>query len=183
MKQKRIIIGIILLVVIVVAIVFGKSIIETKNTEKFLKVSIENSEYQIGKSKVSDFLKNGWEIKNKMINSIPKKTNGTISLIKNDKVIIVIWENKNSKTINEALVSGICIDKAINLDYKLSSECEAMYNDLHKQLQNSSGSAKDGMFVKNNYYKAFLSISYDKNEIVTLGYGDISIGVSKQSFE
>ena len=35
MKQKRIIIGIILLVAIIVAIVFGKNIIETKNTEKF----------------------------------------------------------------------------------------------------------------------------------------------------
>lgn len=180
MKKNKII-GIILIGVVVIAAFFGKKSLDLKKTNDFLKIKIEGNNYQIGKNTVGDFLGNGWKLGDKDLEGVPKNSGGSLPMVKDNKVIIVIWNSGNNVVINKSRVEGVCINKKYNVDFKCSNKSKELYDGIKKK---SSNNREGYSYCAEKFNSAFVSVYYDNgDEIVTVGRGDIGIRVSKESFD
>lgn len=183
-KKKKIITGILLIVVLLIVFCVVKNYLKQKQLKEFLNIQLDNITYQIGESSVRDFVRNGWGIKNKDLKNIPQDTCGTVQLVKDNKVIVVIWNNSSgNRNINDVRVCGVCINKTFNVKYKLSEKSEELYQTMSKKFYKTSSNKDSIITMKKTFYNGFISLYYDRDEIITVGLNDISIGVSKGSFE
>ena len=179
MKKNKII-GIILIVVVVIAAFFGKKSLDLKKTNDFLKIKIEGNNYQIGKNTVGDFLGNGWKLGNKDLEGVPKNSGGTLRMVKDNKVIVVIWNSGNNVGINKSRVEEVCINKKYNVDFKFSNKSKELYDGIKKKSSNN----REDVLLTEKFNSAFVSFYYDKgDEIVTVCKEDSGIVVSKESFD